>query len=178
MTDQLHADEGAEPRTASALMARIDADWNTLSTAIGALSEPQLTTITDDNGWAVKDHLVHITAWEQSLLALIEGRDRAAAVGLDGVETDGLDTDALNALIQERGDGQSLEAVQAAFERSHAELMAALRPLSDADLQLGYSHYQPNDPPQNNDPVIGWVAGNTYEHYAEHLGWIKSLVGA
>jgi len=23
--------------------------------------------------------------------------------------------------------------------------------------------------------VVGWVAGNTYEHYAEHIGWIKAF---
>jgi len=33
----------------------------------------------DQQGWRVKDHLTHIAAWEQSLLALLEGRDRWAS---------------------------------------------------------------------------------------------------
>jgi hypothetical protein len=53
--------------------------------------------------------------------------------------------------------------------------MTALEKLSDADLQKPYSHYQPGDPDEKR-PVIEWVAGNTYEHYEEHAGWIKELV--
>ena len=44
--------------------------------------------------------------------------------------------------------------------------------MSDDDLALPYSHYQPNDPPYNAEPVAGWVAGNTSEHYEEHIGWL------
>ena len=25
-------------------------------------------------------------------------------------------------------------------------------------------------------PVLDWVAGNTYEHYAEHISWINQLI--
>ena len=61
------------------------------------------------------------------------------------------------------------------FRDSHAALMAGLGKLSDADLKQPYSHFQPGDPDEKR-PVIGWVAGNTYEHYAEHIGWINQLV--
>ena len=47
--------------------------------------------------------------------------------------------------------------------------------MSDADLRKPYSHFQPKDP-EKKGPVIGWVAGNTYEHYAEHIGWIDQLL--
>ena len=40
------------------------------------LSDPSL------DGWAVKDHLAHIAAWEASLIGLLEGADRATAMGL------------------------------------------------------------------------------------------------
>ena len=168
----------AEPRSAADLRARIDSAWAELTTAVDALSPSQLTEIKDEQGWAVRDHLVHIRGWEQSLLALVEGRDRSAAIGLTADQTAADDTDAINALIKERGDGKGLAQVRAEFRQSHADLMAAIDKLSDADLQRGYSHYQPNDPPENSDPVIGWIVGNTYEHYAEHLDWIRSLVGA
>jgi hypothetical protein len=51
--------------------------------------------------------------------------------------------------------------------------MAALGKLDDADLEKPYSHYQPGDPDEKR-PVVGWVAGNTYEHYAEHTNWIRT----
>ena len=34
------------------------------------------------DGWTVKDHLDHIAAWEKSLIALLDGSNRAAAMGI------------------------------------------------------------------------------------------------
>jgi hypothetical protein len=28
----------------------------------------------------------------------------------------------------------------------------------------------------NGNPVIGWIIGNTYEHYHEHSSWIENIV--
>ena len=48
--------------------------------------------------------------------------------------------------------------------------------LSDADLLKTYRHYQPDEPEENSGaPIIGWIAGNTYEHYAEHQAWVEAL---
>jgi len=49
--------------------------------------------------------------------------------------------------------------------------------MSDADLRRSYNHYQPNDPrdPGDDRPVADWVAGNTYEHYAEHIRYIQEI---
>lgn len=50
--------------------------------------------------------------------------------------------------------------------------------MSDDDLRLPYNHYQPNEPRDANDnrPALDWVAGNTYDHYAEHIDWINQLM--
>ena len=48
---------------------------------------------------------------------------------------------------------------------------------SDADLRKTYSHYQPDEPGEDSgEPIMRWVAGNTYEHYAEHQEWIEALI--
>jgi hypothetical protein len=69
------------------------------------------------------------------------------------------------------------EAV-AFFAGTHAQLMSALDKLSYDDLQLPYSHYQSEiiGVEGVDRPVVGWVAGNTYEHYEEHIPWMTSLV--
>jgi hypothetical protein len=56
--------------------------------------------------------------------------------------------------------------------------MGLLNRMSDADLQRPYNDYQPNDPrdPDDNRPALDWVAGNTWEHYAEHMEWINQLL--
>lgn len=154
------------------LIERIEASWNDLSDRVTKLGLGGLMRLSLD-GWAVKDHLAHVAAWEHSLLGLIEGRDRLAAMGLqEPVEHN---TDAINAAVQNLHAGETPEQVLKYFRESHAALMGALGKLSDADLQKPYSHFQPSDPGEKR-PVIGWVAGNTYAHYAEHIGWIDQLL--
>ena len=166
----------SEPRTTAELLARIDGAWSQLEQSIGELTEAQLATLRDAQGWSVKDHLVHLTAWEQSLLALLEGRDRDEAIGLGDVDHAEMEIDDVNAVIHRRNQHLSLEEAVAAFQQSHEQVRATVAALSDADLVKPYSHYQPNDPPANSDPVVGWIIGNTYEHYLEHDGWIRGLV--
>lgn len=161
------------PQTTADLLTLIEAGWQTFDQAVNRLSTTQLTQIYDVNGWSVKDHIAHVRAWEQSLLALLEGRDRNAAVGLG--PADDRDIDATNALIQQQSRQQSLDEVQYALRQSHAQVVAAVERLSDADLFKPYSAYQPNAT-DVTDPVIGWIIGNTYEHYAEHTAWIEVLV--
>lgn len=125
--------------------------------------------------WAVKDHLVHIAAWELSLLGLIDGEDRLTAMGVPGASPD---TDALNEAVWLAHREDTAEEALAFSRESHARLMRRLGTMTDSDLRRSYNHYQPNDPrdPGDDRPVIEWVAGNTYEHYAEHIRYIDQIV--
>jgi hypothetical protein len=157
--------------SAEELRAHIDRSWNELVD----VAEAAGLAAAGPDGWTVKDHLVHIAAWEHSLLALIEGRDRLAAMGLHHLESE--DTDAVNEVLWNKHRDEPAEDALRYFRESHEQLMAALRKLSSADLQLGYVHYQPDTAgdPDDDKPVIGWVMDNTYGHYEEHIGWIRAL---
>ena len=152
----------------------IETAWSELNALVESLGPDGLAR-TGADGWAVKDHLVHIAAWERSLIALLEGTDRHEAMGV-GPEAE--DTDAINAAVWSLHREKTPEQALAYFRETHAVLMKVLRTMSDADLQLSYNHYQPNDPrdPGDDRPVVEWVAGNTYDHYAEHIGWINQLI--
>ena len=152
----------------------IDKSWKELETLVESLG-PHGLTLTGADGWAVKDHLVHLAAWEHSLLALIEGADRRSAMG---VSADADETDSINAAVWSLHRSKTPEQALAYFRDTHALLMNRLGTMSDADLQLSYNHYQPNEPRDASDdrPVLDWVAGNTYDHYAEHIDWINQLV--
>lgn len=125
--------------------------------------------------WAVKDHLVHIAAWELSLLGLLDGKDRLRAMGVAGVADD---TDAINEAVWLAHRDHSAEQALDFSRGTHERLVRRLDAMSDEDLRLSYNHYQPNDPrdPGDDRPVVDWVAGNTYEHYAEHIGYINQLL--
>lgn len=157
----------------NSVIAPVEAEWRALNETVDSLG-PGGLTISGADGWAVKDHLIHIAAWEISLIALLEGEDRAAAMGVPGL----METDAINAAIWSAHKDDTPEEVRAYSHKTHARLLSVLGKLSDADLQLSYNHYQPNDAkelPAGERPVVDWVAGNTYDHYAEHIGWINQL---
>jgi uncharacterized protein (TIGR03083 family) len=152
-------------------MSRIDAAWNELSGLVEELGPDALTTRAGD-GWTVKDHLAHIGAWERSLRGLIEGQDRLKSMGLHEPMEES--TDVINEAVFRLHEHETAEQALEYLRDSHAQLMAALGKLNDADLAKPYSHYQLSDPDEKR-PVRGWVAGNTYEHYAEHIEWMNQL---
>jgi hypothetical protein len=153
---------------------QINKGWSELNALVDSLGPKGLTQAGPD-GWAVKDHLVHVAAWEHSLLALLDGRHRLSAMGVPGATGD---TDAINAAVWSLHRHKTPEQALDYFRQTHALLMERLASMSDAELKLPYNHYQPNEPRDLDDdrPVADWVAGNTYEHYAEHLGWINQII--
>jgi hypothetical protein len=156
-----------------ALKERIESSYDELMALIQSLG-PNGLAITGSDGWAVKDHLIHLGAWELSLIGLLEGGDRPTAMGVPGVEHE---TESLNRAVWALHHDKSPDEAVAFFARTHALLLSTLDTLSDAALQLPYSHYQPASTGKEGTqrPVLDWVAGNTYEHYAEHIPWITSL---
>lgn len=164
------------PRDKAELMERIDGARGLLLETIGRLSEAQLVEPGLFDGWSVKDHLSHVATWERSLAALLQGRPCYAAMNVDRHTYASGDTDAVNALIFLHTKDRSLSEALADFEQAHTELLGVLAGLSDADLLRTYRHYQPDEPGSDSGaPVIGWIAGNTYEHYAEHQTWVEAV---
>jgi hypothetical protein len=155
------------------VLERIDEHWRELNGLVVSLG-PHGLVIAASDGWAVKDHLVHIAAWEHSLLALLDGSDRRQAMGV-GREAD--DTDSINAAVWSLHHHKTPEQAVEYFRQTHELLMKRLRGMTDADLQLTYNHYQPAEQrdPDDDRPVIDWVAGNTYDHYGEHIAWILAI---
>jgi hypothetical protein len=132
-------------------------------------------TITGADGWAVKDHLVHIGAWELLLLGLLERRGRNEAMGIS--VADDASTDAVNDAVWQLHRHETPEKAMDYFKDAHAQLEAGLARLKPGDLERPYSFYRPATAGREgtDQPVMEWVAGNTYEHYAEHIAWIGDL---
>ena len=120
----------------------------------------------------MKDHLAHLAAWNLSLVALLEGRDRDAALGIGGAPS----TDSANEVLQRRQRGLVLDEVTALQLGSRQMVRDALAGLRDVDLSRPYSSFQPDDPgPDDGQPVLGWINGNTDDHADEHAGYIREL---
>jgi uncharacterized protein (TIGR03083 family) len=161
------------PRDKAELLERIEQARAALDQTIAHLSDAQLVAPGPYEGWSVKDHLAHLAAWEQGIAALLQRRPRYAAMGVDAPTNPTAGTDGINAVIYQRDKDRPLAEVLADFRQAQQALLAALAPLSDADLLKTYSHYQPDEPGKDSGaPILKWVASNTYEHYAEHVAWL------
>jgi hypothetical protein len=164
--------------TKAELLADSERNWTALNAALERLTEAQLTTIRDAQGWSVKDHIVHLTAWERSMVYLLRGQPRHLGLGVEEALYVTGDDDAINAAIEARHRDLPSAAALHAFRSVHAQLLTAIEPLSDTDLHERYRHYLPDSPGDDDGPVVfDLLYGNTAHHFAEHLGWIESLVG-
>ena len=169
----------SRPRGKNDLLTLIHAGWDDLQTRLSQLNEAQMTTPNPQDGWAIKDHLMHLAAWEMGIAALLQKEPRFVAMGLDEklVHQEGVDFNILNDLIFQQHQDKSLTEAQQYLQTAHEALLAALDELTDEDLQNTYSFFQPHEPGEDNgNPIIGWIMGNTYEHYEEHWPWIEAAL--
>lgn len=163
------------PRDMASLLARIAAARAALEGVLDGLTEARLTAPGGPGGWSIKDHLAHLARWEYSLAALLTGQPRHAAMDVDEA-TYQAGADAINAILSARDRARPLAAVRADFDAAHGQVLAALARLGDADLTRTYSSYQPDEPGEDSgEPIVNWIAGNTYEHYGEHQQAIEAL---
>lgn len=162
--------------TKQQLLEQIEGGWAELDGLQARIDDKGVAEPPED-GWGLKDHLAHIAAWELSLIALLTGGNRSAAVGIPA--GDDHDTDSVNAIIHQRLRGLTAAEVRALLRGTHAQLRDALAPLTDEDLVKPYSHYQPHEATQGDSrPVIGWITGNTFDHVREHLDAMRALAGS
>jgi uncharacterized protein (TIGR03083 family) len=162
--------------TKADLLAEIERDWTKLSTALDQLTETQLTTPTDTQGWTAKDHVIHIIAWERSVVTMLRGKPRHEGLGVaENLYLTG-DMDAINAVIQTQHQALPLAEALAQLRQTHQQLLTLLEPLTDQDLQQPYRHYLPDEPGEGDGPLaINVVYANSTEHFREHLDWIEDL---
>jgi uncharacterized damage-inducible protein DinB len=172
------------PNTTAELLSRVDQAWKALEGTIDRLSPAELSDVRDPAGWAVKDHLMHVAAWEDAFLARLAGRPTHEALGLDEAVLTG-DEDAENAAIFELHRRRPLAEVLDAARASHRAVRNRLAALSDRAISGPIGGVLPPGAelapsgwsrPRDDTPAAAWIGGNTWEHYDQHHGWIKDLV--
>src|SRR5262245_13913627 len=124
----------SRPQSVVDLLDRVDASWQEIDTAVACLHPEQLLAPLA-GGWSAKDHLAHLAAWRRSLLALLEGRSRPEAIGLEPEQAARLGTDGINAALFERHQHRLLDEVLADLRDVHTRVRSALSTLTDEDLQ-------------------------------------------
>jgi hypothetical protein len=156
------------------LLRRIQAGWDKFQGYIGSLTEEQLTVPTDAAGWRTQDHIAHLSVWEDSAYALLMSESRWKIMGVDEATWDAHDIDEINAVIKGRHENKTLDEARTLLQTSHRQLLEKIESMTDAELQLPFSHYVSDS--SNSDPVWFWIVGNSYGHYEEHTPWIEAIV--
>lgn len=146
------ADPDAPPLTMRAMVARVEPAFSEFRDAAYAYPAEHMNDRIGEDGWTRKQMLSHIATWHDLTTdRLIKMGQTGQPVALDR------DQDAINNAAARMAIGKSVGEVLKDVEASYAKLRRQMLRMSDADLRL-------------HD---GWaaerIAGNTYEHYAEHI---------
>jgi hypothetical protein len=148
---------------------------------IAGQPEERLITPGPD-GWSVKDHLAHLAAWQRSLVALLSGTPRHAALGMDEESYRHTDTEQINDHILASHRDTPLSIVLAEFRAAYDDAVALLNRMSTADIYRPYRDYQPNetDPSDSwaDSPVLDSIASNSWDHEPEHLEAIRAQLSS
>lgn len=165
------------PQNKEELFERMTLAYDALEAIIAAHDETDLTKPLSESGWSAKDYFAHLWDWENSIVALLLKQDRHEEMGLSKELIQSGDYDAQNAVLYERHQNRPFSDILTDLRTTHQALLDILSDLSYEDLMKPYIHYQPNAEeiaPGDyvNNPAIGWVAGDTYSHYAEHVLFI------
>ncbi|MBI1277970.1 MAG: ClbS/DfsB family four-helix bundle protein [Anaerolineaceae bacterium] len=154
------------------LLDKIQASWDEINEFLASLSTSQKTQPTDAAGWTVKDHVIHMAAWEDGLTAMLDKQMRREHMGIDEATWKNGD-DAINAMMQQRYQNLTWDEVERKRHEVHNHVLKQIDGLSDESLQLPYHEYNPNSPSTRHlDSLIG---GSTYYHYDEHLPWMAAI---
>ena len=163
--------------TKTELLEDIDGSWASLNALLERLTETQMTTLEDTQGWTVKDHVIHMTAWERSVVFFLQGKPRHAGLGVEEALYQKGSEDDINAFIYQSHKDLPLSDARKIFSAIHHQLMELLQPISEADLQKPYRYYLPDEAGEEDGPsALNVVYGNTAHHFAEHMQWIETLV--
>lgn len=168
------------PANKAAFLEHLRQAWTQLEQTLDGFSEEQMTERQDQVGWTVKDHLGHLIAWEEGIIALLRRQSRWEAMGVTAAlaETRLADDteDELNQHMRDQMQDLSLEEARERLRAANAELRSVVEAMDADELLRGYSHFAPDEPGEETGrPVLAWVVGNSSGHYEEHLPWIRAI---
>ncbi len=151
--------------TKNELLQKIESEWANLQAALDGLTEEQLHQSGVVGAWTIKDVLAHITAWQTRLIATLFKAERGSTP--ETVEA-GKTVDQMNEKFYREMKDRSFDQVWDDLDSSYQQLLSRLEGWKEKDLF---------DPKRfkwmQGKPLVEYIAGDSYEHYAEHAAQIK-----
>ncbi len=165
---------GTWPRNRTEMSSAISDSWNEYVGVLDGLGEHQWTMRVDDGGWSVKDHVAHVTAWENVVVEVFQhGAPQYVTLQIPEAEWALTGFRGANALIHARKAGQSLRRVKNNRDITHARVITLLAGLTDDDLERPFADFGAVFAEQ---PVLVEMIEYLAKHYDEHRTCISALI--
>ena len=157
------------------VLQRIDDGWRRLTELVEGI-EPATFVQPVKDEWSPKDHVAHVSAWEEFLLAILEQRDRHISMGVGDLR--GKATDEINDAIFQARRNLTPDEVLRSLAATHRSVRAAIAALSEADLRRPRSDFQPGieDDESGDESLLDEIEWNTWGHYEKHIEWLTALI--
>lgn len=158
------------------VLQRIDDGWRRLTDLVEGIDPTTFVQSVKDE-WSPKDHVAHVAAWEEYLLAILEKRDRHRSMGVGDLR--GKETDEINDAVFQTRRHLAPDEVRASLAETHRNVRAAIEALSDADLRRPRSDFQPaerEDGETGDESLLDEIEWNTWGHYDKHIEWLTALI--
>ncbi|MGQ0605209.1 MAG: DinB family protein [Anaerolineales bacterium] len=141
-----------------------------LDAALAGLTEAQLAQpgVVDD--WAVKDALIHVTAWAAEVVTGLS-RFKRKIKGWKASYTNA-EIETVNDKIYRETKNRSLDRVLADYHGVHKQLLRQIEALSQAEID-GPSPWAGHD---MIEWILDWVADHEREHAEQIAAWRKQFV--
>ncbi|MGA2819111.1 MAG: ClbS/DfsB family four-helix bundle protein [Anaerolineales bacterium] len=157
------------PKDKVELMARVGREWKELMEAISGLSERKMT-VAGKGRWSIKDNLAHLAAWERFLqMHILRNLPAHEVMGIDEAGFHALDENGINAILYQRNKDRPVDQVLAELHDTHRQVVEDLGRMSFEEMM------SPRATDPQHRPLMGWITGNTYEHYREHRESIERM---
>jgi hypothetical protein len=161
------------PLTRNGLIWRTQTSWLSMNAWLDTLNEAQATDMKDPQGWAVKDHVMHLVPWLNGMVTLLDNQGKYAGMGVT-CEQYKLGFDPVNEILFKRHQHRSFYDARWQLQHTYQQFMARLMSLPNDAVLLPYLHYDPSSP--KTDPVYYWLWGNSGGHFYEHMPWMQKIV--
>jgi hypothetical protein len=152
--------------TKDELIQKIESEWNSLQSSLDGLTEEQMHQPGVVGEWTIKDILAHITAWQTRLITTLFKAEK----GFTPDTTEGGKTvDQINEKFYRELKDRPFDQVWDDLDSSYHQVLSRLEVWKEKDL------FDPNRFKwMKGEPFAAYIAGDSYEHYAEHAAQIRA----
>ena len=157
----------AEQMDKTRILDEMRAKYAALEEILTPLDETLMATAGVNGDWSIKDIMAHITSWHHRLLVWLRAASRNEEPAISGPDSDE-EMDRLNEQFYEENKSRSLDDVLADFRTTYLQILDMVQTLDNEDLTNPHKFAW-----TKGNPLWYLVAGDTYEHYLEHLQQIK-----